>query len=133
MIWIKHAFLFKRQTMLFQKMNHQFWDLSRIFGVRDRLRCPACRAVGTWKPHGGWLDDKPHIRRWMCKWCGHYDGLEGEPIGGSVVVYSIVDGCWMQKYLRPEGKTPKAVIGTDPSMISKREGAEQITCNPWRG
>lgn len=53
---------------------HQLADLSRIIGVRDRLRCPSCKAVGTWKPHGGWIDvylgDNAGVRRWMCKWCG---------------------------------------------------------------
>ena len=53
---------------------HQIVDLSRIFGIRDRLRCPHCKSVGTWKPHGGWIDvwlgDNAGARRWMCKWCG---------------------------------------------------------------
>ena len=53
---------------------HQIADLSRIIGIRDRLRCPHCDAVGTWKPHGGWIDrakgDNAGVRRWMCKWCG---------------------------------------------------------------
>lgn len=57
---------------------HQLWDFSRLLGLRDRLRCPECRAVGTWKPHGGWLDreDTRKVRRWMCKWCGLYQGPE---------------------------------------------------------
>ncbi len=53
---------------------HQIADLSRIIGIRDRLRCPHCKAVGAWKPHGGWIDvwlgDNAGVRRWMCKWCG---------------------------------------------------------------
>ena len=53
---------------------HQIADLSRIIGIRDRLRCPNCKAVGTYKPHGGWIDvrrgDNAGVRRWMCKWCG---------------------------------------------------------------
>lgn len=58
---------------------HRICDLGRIVGMRDRLRCPKCKAVGTWKPHGGWLDhdDARKVRRWMCKWCGHYIGPEG--------------------------------------------------------
>lgn len=60
-------------------LRHIFWDISRIVGLRDRLRCPMCQAVGTYKPHGGWLDfdDSRKVRRWMCKWCGHYVGPEG--------------------------------------------------------
>ena len=58
---------------------HQLWDFSRLIGVRDRLRCPFCKAVGTYKPHGGWLDlaDERKVRRWICKWCGLYFGPEG--------------------------------------------------------
>lgn len=60
--------------------THQIWDFSRIVGLRDRLRCPRCLAVGTWKPHGGWMDgaDERKVRRWICKWCGLYRGPEGE-------------------------------------------------------
>ena len=56
-------------------LKHQFFDFSRLLGLRDRLRCPICRAVGTWKPHGGWLDfeDERPVRRWLCKWCGYYE------------------------------------------------------------
>ena len=55
-------------------ITHQIADFLRLIGMRDRLRCPACGAVGTWKPHGGWLDweDERKVRRWLCKWCGHY-------------------------------------------------------------
>jgi hypothetical protein len=59
-------------------LTHQLWDFSRVIGLRDRLRCPYCDAVGTWKPHGGWLDveDERKVRRWLCKWCGAYRGPE---------------------------------------------------------
>ena len=55
-------------------LKHQFFDCLRLIGLRDRLRCPSCRSVGSWKPHGGWLDveDKRGVRRWLCKWCGMY-------------------------------------------------------------
>ena len=51
----------------------------RITGMRDRLRCPKCGAVGTWKMHGTYLDreDTRKEIRQMCKWCGHYVGPEG--------------------------------------------------------
>lgn len=60
-------------------LKHQLFDFLRIFGIRDRLRCPNCHSVGTWKPHGGWLDfkDTRKVRRWLCKWCGFYVGPEG--------------------------------------------------------
>ena len=59
---------------------HELASLSRFVGLRDRLRCPRCRSVGTWKPHGGWFDfeDDRKVRRWLCKWCGLYRGPEGE-------------------------------------------------------
>ena len=60
---------------------HILGDLLRLIGLRDRLRCPRCKAVGTWKPHGGWLDfeDTRRVRRWLCKWCGYYvSPSEGE-------------------------------------------------------
>lgn len=47
--------------------------------VRNRLRCPNCEAVGTFKPHGGVFDrqDVRRVPRWLCKWCGYYFGPEG--------------------------------------------------------
>lgn len=58
-------------------IKHQFFDLLRLVGLRDRLRCPSCKAIGTWKPHGGWLDKPSGKRRWLCKFCGYYIGPEG--------------------------------------------------------
>ncbi len=48
--------------------------VTRVVGARHRLRCPRCRAVGTWKPHGGWFERSHayHVPRWLCKWCGLY-------------------------------------------------------------
>lgn len=62
---------------------HAFWN--SLFGLRGRLRCPHCGATGTWAPHGGFWDrvrsgDRP-VRRWLCKWCGYYNGPEGELFG----------------------------------------------------
>lgn len=53
-------------------------DIQEVF--RGRYRCPRCKSVGTWNPHGGLVDarrDLRHVRRWMCKWCGLYRGPEG--------------------------------------------------------
>lgn len=62
-------------------IGHELFAALRLVGMRDRLRCPDCRAVGTWKPHGGWYDrrhgDTRAVRRWMCKCCGRYEGPEG--------------------------------------------------------
>ena len=92
---------------------HQLVDFSRIIGLRDRLRCPRCCAVGTWKPHGGWVDvwlgDVRGIRRWICKWCGLYrdaDGADEAVLG---------QGQWELKRHYPVGDTPKdRVAGANP-------------------
>lgn len=97
---------------------HQIVDLSRVIGLRDRLRCPECRAVGTWKPHGGWLDGKTSrfARRWVCKWCGLYVGREG-----ALRAFPNLDtGVWMVEpqagpeqtiYPTPRGALEQSVIG----------------------
>jgi len=84
--------------------THQIYDCLRLVGFRDRLRCPSCKSIGTWKPHGGWLDreDERKVRRWMCKWCGIYNGPEGWQ---RVTVGST---CWVLD--NPRGSTPKNVI-----------------------
>lgn len=51
--------------------RHELFVWSRLIGMRDRLRCPCCRKVGTWKPH------RPP-RRWLCKWCGYYVDIKGD-------------------------------------------------------
>jgi hypothetical protein len=60
---------------------HEAWGALRWVGMRDRLRCTECKAVGTWKPHGTlwdrWVHHDRPVRRWMCKWCGLYVGPEG--------------------------------------------------------
>jgi hypothetical protein len=93
---------------------HQLWDFSRLLGLRDRLRCPDCNAVGTWKPHGGWLDfgDIRGVRRWMCKWCGIYKGPEGWKL------VTLGKECWELSDPEKPSDTPKKRCG----------GA-----NPWRG
>ena len=79
-------------------VKHQFFDFVRLVGLRDRLRCPHCKAVGTWKPHGGWLDKLldwwsgadvavtafgavyATNRRWLCKFCGYNIHAGGEVV-----------------------------------------------------
>jgi hypothetical protein len=111
------------------KMNNYLWivwhqisDILRIIGMRDRFRCPECGAVGTWKPHGGWLDDSTASgRRWICKWCGLYIG---RPMGGKIVKRrAFIDPelkCWrIQDFYKsedlPDGAyIPKNVIKANP-------------------
>lgn len=80
---------------LWQSVKHQFFDCLVLVGLRDRLRCPRCKAVGTWKPHGGWYCAYTAWRygtadvtrwgaifatnrRWLCKYCGFNLSTEGE-------------------------------------------------------
>lgn len=53
------------------------WWYCRRLKTRGKLRCPACGVYGTWKPYGlfSWQDRL--VRRWLCKWCGFYDGTDG--------------------------------------------------------
>src|SRR5277367_3034579 len=80
---------------MWETIKHQFFDFTALFGLRDRLRCPKCRAVGTWKPHGGWIErwtpshiemlsklpsytKRAYDRRWLCKYCGYNLNFIGE-------------------------------------------------------
>ena len=100
---------------------HQIADLSRIFGIRDRLRCHVCDAVGTWKPHGGWIDvwlgDNAGVRRWMCKWCGRTEYVDRIEFARP----SKSRGCWL--------------IHGDPDLTMADITPEQrvYPVNPWRG
>jgi len=89
--------------MSINPISHQLADCLRFIGMRDRLRCPSCMAVGTWKPHGGWFDvtDERKVRRWMCKWCGEYRGPESET---KVVIGPT---CWVLQSDLPDGDTPQ--------------------------
>jgi hypothetical protein len=100
----------------------ELWYALKIFGLRDRLRCPWCHAVGTWKPHGTlWerrLGDRP-VRRWMCKWCGYYNGPEPErwcSPGGTSGVWEIRDASPGQLH------TPRWVVEEELGRV-----------NPWHG
>lgn len=102
---------------------HELCSALRVIGMRDRLRCPECRAVGTYKPHGGWLDrvagDKRAVRRWMCKYCGLYYGPEGR-----LTVFPNIE----QKYWDLPTNATGANVGETPRVIMKR-----AKLNPWAG
>lgn len=100
----------------------------RWVDLRDRLRCPECRAVGTWKPHGTltarWRDHDRPVRRWMCKWCGHYIGPEGrlqcfpDPERG----YWAMPRPWDPDSPEKPGLTPKEAVAEKLGKVW-----------PWRG
>lgn len=94
----------------------------RLIGMRDRLRCPECSAVGTWKPHGGLFDREDVLflpilmqtwwgtkrRRWMCKWCGWYRDERG--VG--YVRPNLEKKCWDFTGNGAADATPKELVGT---------------------
>jgi hypothetical protein len=107
---------------------HAAANVLRWVGLRDRLRCPACRSVGTWKPHGTLADRRRHgdrpVRRWLCKWCGHYVGPEG-------VLRCFPDqdlGVWsLPRPFRPDAPDPPPP--TPMEAVAERLGKVW----PWRG
>ena len=95
--------------------------LYRLLGMRARLRCPNCRAVGTYKPHGGAFDrlDVKGTRRWLCKWCGFYEDAGRRALARP----STERGCWV---------LPEDTGAPDPTpahVVAARLGSVW----PWRG
>lgn len=100
------------------------WSALKLVGLRDRLRCPNCRAVGTWKPHGTlwdrWRCNDRCTYRWMCKWCGYYNGPEG-----TVTAWPDPDaGCWTL----PHPETGER--GLTPDELLHRS---EVQAWPWFG
>lgn len=116
--------------------RHAFWDALRFIGLRDRLRCPQCSAVGTWKPHGGRFDrdDLRKVPRWMCKWCGYYIGPEA---GIHRAVPDAAAKCWMLVADATEPlPTPAETIAGQNFHDRPAEGAgprPRLPVWPWRG
>ena len=134
---------------LWRATVHQFYDCLRILGLRDRLRCPKCKAVGTWKPHGGFLDfgDIRKVRRWMCKWCGYYSGPEGElycqpdirkgywdlPALGEITTEFLRDG--VGRVLSPKNMVLFECLKAAKDLDLPYKGTDEkiYTVDPWRG
>src|ERR1700676_1134802 len=94
--WKVGLFMKPFRWTMWQTIKHQFFDSLMLIGMRDRLRCPECRAVGTWKPHGGWFESIDNWRtgmrarvktlgaqyatnrRWLCKYCGYNLSTTGQ-------------------------------------------------------
>ena len=129
-----------RKWTTLDSLWHQCFDMFMLVGLRDRLRCPCCDAIGTWKPHGGWCDkitdrlptEKSRKfftliaqsgaryateRRWVCKYCGFTHDVSGTHMGA------------------PNGKT-KVWDNIGPnSLPTPKEAVEKLcsTAWPWRG
>jgi len=167
-------------------MNRLLWLFLIVTRLRDRLRCPSCSAVGTYKLHapvwntGNWLcvvfGHKPcnisweggsygqeewkceregcgysYIRgslvketvkqirpwRWLCKWCGYYDGPEGK---GLLCCPSPTFGCWIFRAQTDawKGHTPEEAVRTQSALDIKaatvtgmRPRDENMMYRPW--
>ena len=98
-------------------MKPIIWLFLIVTRLRNRLRCPACGAVGTYKLHARG-NGRPF--RWLCKWCGYYKGPEGI---GLLCAPSITNKCWVfkEEYSLLPGKTPAEII------------KEHGNFWPWRG
>ena len=116
--------------------RHRLASALVLIGMRDRLRCPACGAVGTWKPHGDpWFDrrDTKRLRRWLCKWCGAYVGPEGvEPC-----VPDAATRCWqLKKDALHALPTPAEMVGRAGFRDFPAEGdgpVMRVAVWPWAG
>jgi len=122
-------------------MNRLLWLFLIVTRLRDRLRCPSCSAVGTYKIHAPG-DGRPW--RWLCKWCGHYDGPEGK---GLLCCPSPSAWCWVFRTEKQHtlDMTPQEVMVAHLNRDSqqrweelKKSGLENVGFQsysvwPWRG
>lgn len=108
---------------------HELAAALRFIGMRDRLRCPACRKVGTFKPHGyriGRGEDRP-VRRWLCKWCGRYWGPEGDYL---MAFPNKQLSCWTLTHYYDPTIDDNNLQNTPEEMVMLSYGK---AINPWRG
>lgn len=126
--------------------------IARFF--RDRLRCPKCKAIGTFKPYGGLFDRlfytftpsrkmKKHGRpfkkrlrtffnhkvRFVCKWCGYFEGWHG--IEDCCI--NIESGVWDFKKNHDDYLIPKDMMHEKYlEQTGQKEKAKKMP-NPWYG
>ena len=123
-------------------MNRLIWLFLIATRLRDRLRCPNCGAVGTYKLHA-----PPPKWRWLCKYCGYYRDKDGV----RACVPSPTFGCWIFADQEEgfKGKTPKTTVEHQSAMDWTVAGSQgklrlQTVTNgpyevqtyhvwPWRG
>lgn len=117
--------LTRREHLRLLAPIHEFAVLLAWTPIRDRLRCPACTAVGTWKPHGSLMSRIVYgdlkVRRWLCKWCGYYTNAEGR-----VVAYPD------REVEAPAWTLPKPGVNRQPTPAEAFQAAMGKTW-PWRG
>lgn len=112
---------------------HELAGALRWVGLRDRLRCPECHKVGTWKPHGTlfdrWRDGDREVRRWLCKWCGFYVGPEGR----LYAFPSRVTGAWALPGWQDRSKVIPTDLPVEPVPSKVLYDAYDRVVNPWAG
>src|SRR6266403_1850822 len=113
-------------------MNRLIWLFLIVTRLRDRLRCPNCKAVGTYKLHA------PGPRwRWLCKYCGFYRDERGE----KWCVPSPTFGCWIfvDQESGYKGETTQRAVdrqALEDLKVASNEGKlfkPEYTVWPWRG
>ena len=121
-------------------MNRLLWLFLIVTRLRDRLRCPKCKAVGTYKLHAPSLGEETEPPwRWLCKYCGYYRDKNGK----RWCVPSPTFGCWIFKDQKEgyKGKTPLETV-RDGSVADYQTACltadlEELkpgyTVWPWRG
>jgi hypothetical protein len=99
---------------------HDFWVHCVL---RDYMRCPKCKAVGTYKAH-----PPPFVRRWLCKYCGYFKcpDQQGNVYEGQC--HPEKEGTW-------DGRAVWQLIPRDHpnAQPTPKEVVDQIGCNPWFG
>ena len=142
--------LTRRDRFLTHPVVHEAAYALRYVGLRGRLTCPDCAAVGTFKPHGGMIDwlhdlavgrrDTRTARRWLCKFCGVYlSRTEGRnrafpdlnPAKKWWVLPATTTGDDPEAVA--DGPTPRdALIGVFGSVVNDA-GRTVPAVNPWMG
>jgi hypothetical protein len=100
------------------------WMFLIVTRLRDRLRCPVCSAVGTYKLHAPTRGTRgaPVPWRWLCKFCGYYSSGARS---GMLCYPSKAERCWVfygENYPDTDRRTPQ---------IALREALGDVW--PWRG
>lgn len=110
-VW--HPLTWRERFRILPVVQDLWFAATHWTGVRDRMRCPSCKAVGTWKMHGSllerWIYKDIHVRRWLCKWCGYFTSARGRVVAymdPETHVWALpVDGV-------PRGSTNKELLWT---------------------
>lgn len=101
------------------------WLLRHWFAYyvgRDRRKCPSCGVRGTWRAYGLWFGDR-QVRRWLCKWCGFYDGVDGR----FTAVMDLRKGTWVLPIEAMEANFDPATLAPARKEHERRRKAGLLT------